>query len=273
MGPLVTPIETPLFTPEYEQIINQPSNTKDLGVLIDSDARHLSQRNSAIKKCANKCSWILRTFQCRDPEVLKLLWKSLARPHLDYCALQWAPTNQKGQLAALEAPLRAYTKRFEGFQNLNYWQRLAKAKLQSCQRRNDRYRLLYIFKSIYGHAPSLGLKTTTDKTRNGIKIEIPKISGSVQSIISMKENSINIYGARIFNSLPNFLRNITNDFNLFKYCLDKYLEDIPDQPVLQNYSSHNLDKNLWQSNCLLDWNINLKMNDWYCSHPKSNDGG
>ena len=40
MGPIETPIITPLFTLKYENIIHQPENTKDLGVINDNDSKH-----------------------------------------------------------------------------------------------------------------------------------------------------------------------------------------------------------------------------------------
>ena len=43
-------------------------------------------------------------------------------------------------------------------------------------------------------------------------------------------------GPRLFNILPKYLRNTTNYSKLaFKLKLDRFLQDVPDEPLLQNY--------------------------------------
>ena len=98
--------------------------------------------------------------------------------------------------------------------------------------------------------------------RMGRHIEIPKISGKVLRIKTLKEKCINVEGAKLFNSLPYVLRNFSGEFNEFKNLFDKYMVDIPDCPVLPGYITHNLDSNNYMSNSLIDWNRNLKNSDW-----------
>ena len=117
---------------------------KDLGVQIDADGTFTTQRMTAIEKAKNKANWVLRTFKSRDKDLMIQLWKSLIRPHIDYCSQLWSPTNQPGPMKELEEPLKAYTKKIKGCWNLNYWERLEKLNITSIQRRHERYRAIYL---------------------------------------------------------------------------------------------------------------------------------
>ena len=53
---------------------------------------------------------------------------------------------------------------------------------------------------------------------------------------SLQENAITVFGPRLYNSLPKYLRNIESvKTEEFKFELDKFLELIPDQPKMPNY--------------------------------------
>ena len=53
---------------------------------------------------------------------------------------------------------------------------------------------------------------------------------------SLQENAITVYGPRLVNSLPKYLRDIESvKTEKFKFELDKFLELIPDEPKIPNY--------------------------------------
>ena len=53
---------------------------------------------------------------------------------------------------------------------------------------------------------------------------------------SLYENAITVFGPRLCNSLPKYLRDIESvKIEKFKFELDKFLELIPDQPKIPNY--------------------------------------
>ena len=53
---------------------------------------------------------------------------------------------------------------------------------------------------------------------------------------SLQENSITVFGHRLYNSLPKYLRDIESvKTEKFKLELDKFLDTIPDQPNMPNY--------------------------------------
>ena len=101
----------------------------------------------------------------------------------------------------------------------------------------------------------MGHKIKTRKhTRHGTQcvIQYPTNRNSAEFL---QENIITVFGPRLYNSLPKYLRDIESvKTEKFKFELDKFLELIPDQP---NYVAAS------GSNCILDqlthlraqWNI------------------
>ena len=52
---------------------------------------------------------------------------------------------------------------------------------------------------------------------------------------SLQENVITVFGPRLYNSLPKYLRDIESvKTEKFKFELDKFLNTIPDQPKMPN---------------------------------------
>ena len=261
----------PLFTPEYSDIIQWKEFTKDLGILIDDKINYSNQRNKALQKAKNKSSWVLRTFYNRDISVMKQLWKSLIQPVQDYGSLIWTPCMEAGELKAQEQPLRQYSRRIKGLENLNYWQRLKRLKLLSSERRNERYRLFYVWKSLMGLVPSLNFKLKTD-LRHGPKIVIENMTGCIRRVQTLRERTVYIAGAKIFNSMPRYIREFKGEFAEFKKTVDQYLSEVPDCPLLEGYISHNLDRNLRMSNSLIVWSENMNTYDWVPKTPNSESG-
>ena len=53
---------------------------------------------------------------------------------------------------------------------------------------------------------------------------------------SLQENVITVFGPRLYNLLPKYLRGIKSvKTEKFKFKLDKFLDTIPEQPKLPNY--------------------------------------
>ena len=80
-----------------------------------------------------------------------------------------------------------------------------------------------------GLVPNCGLNFTSNE-RRGREALIPPLKGN-PSIRRLREQSFQVSGPRLFNSLPPSLRKITKvPVDDFKFHLDKYLETIPDEP-------------------------------------------
>ena len=88
------------------------------------------------------------------------------------------------------------------------------------------------------------------------------MTGSIMRIQYLRERTIYISGAKIFNSIPCCVREFKGEFSQFKILVDSYLAEVPDCPLLEGYVSHNLDSNLKMSNSIIVRNNNLNAEDW-----------
>ena len=73
---------------------------------------------------------------------------------------------------------------------------------------------------------------SADDKRLGRKCKVQNIKmGANASAKALREQSFQVHGPQLFNSLPPFLRNMTKcSVEIFKEELDKYLMTIPDEP-------------------------------------------
>ena len=74
-----------------------------------------------------------------------------------------------------------------------------------------------------------------------------------QSVQTMREQTFQVNGPRLFNSLPAKVRNISNcSIDDFKMALDKYLETVPDEPNMTGLTPGGCTAEARASNSLLD---------------------
>merc|ERR1712115_593877 len=119
----------------------------------------------------------------------------------------------------------------------NYWERLDRIKMLSISRRLERYRIIYTRKILHGDSLNCGLvwKYTQDKGH------IFKVNYSPNSaptrVKTVRLNSYQVQGPVMFNALPRYLRDSDESEENWKKSLDKYLETLPDKPVLSDLDS------------------------------------
>ena len=59
------------------------------------------------------------------------------------------------------------------------------------------------------------------------------VPGAPANVRRAREFSLGVKGARIFNLLPSYIRNINSEsIDTFKSALDKFLSEIPDHPTV-----------------------------------------
>lgn len=224
--------ENEYFTEDTDEIIERYETLRDLGVILSDTAKFDKQIESVAKKTRQKAGWVLRTFYSRNTQFMKSIYKTLVVPHVDYCSQLWMPTNATGILT-IEKLQQNYFNRIPSLKHLNYWQKLKQMKMISLQRRQERYRVLYVWKTLQGLVPNCGITVqNTPEDRVGRTCRIPRINtGATAAAKSLREQSFQVNGAQLFNSLPPFLRNMTTcSLDEFKERLDKYLERVPDEP-------------------------------------------
>ena len=102
--------QTSYLAPD-KSTIPEKNHIRDLGVIMSNSGTFYEHINSATcEKARNMCSWILRTFKSRSPVLMKILWKSLVLPILDYCSQLWSPSRQ-GQIQQIETIQQSFTRK------------------------------------------------------------------------------------------------------------------------------------------------------------------
>ena len=237
------------YTSPDGSLIDKSESTKDLGVTMTNDAAFKQHIHAICQQAKKQVGWILRCFTCRSEYSMIILFKAMILPILEYCSQLWCPMNA-GDIRKIENILRNYTSKISGLGDLDYWSRLKKLNQFSLERRRERYIILYVFKIIKGLAPNLDDERfkiqTTEQQRRGLTCKIPPlVTGTLQSVRTKVDSSFAIRGPKLFNCLPNDLRNKDLSYPQFKAKLDRFLAKIPDQPVFPHYSR------AASSNCIL----------------------
>ena len=163
------------------------------------------------------------------------MFNTLVQPHTDYCSQLWAP--QEGlQMQNVENVLRNFSSKLPQLKHLNYWERLKMLRMNSMQRRIERYKIIYTWKVLEGLVPNCGIQVQNEindpeESRKGRLCIVPPHKSCVQSIQTIREGSFQKQGPKLFNILPRELRNMTKcGVDDFKSKLDEFLNKIPDQP-------------------------------------------
>ena len=118
---------------------------KDFGVIISEDLECEKQCSEAVKKANRMLGMIKRNFIDRSKETIIPLYKSLVRPHLEYCCQIWIPYYKK-DIKLIEGVPRRATKLVAGMQDFNYNDRLKMLGLQRLEERRMRSDLIETFK-------------------------------------------------------------------------------------------------------------------------------
>jgi hypothetical protein len=129
------------------RLLRVSEEEKDLGVIIHKSAKQSRQCTEAAKKANRVLGMIKRTIISRDKDILLRLYKSLVRPHLEYCVQVWNP-NLKKDKELLEKVQRRATKMIKGMGGLTYEERLKRCKLTTLERRRTRGDLIQTYKTI-----------------------------------------------------------------------------------------------------------------------------
>jgi hypothetical protein len=193
---------------------------KDLGVIICQDLKVSQQCHIAAKKANQILGLIYRTIASRNSDIIIRLYKSLVRPHLDYCIQAWRPYLKK-DMDVMEKVQRRVTRMIEGFKGLEYGVRLKKVGLTTLETRRVRADLLEVFKIVKGFE---GLREESFFERRGD-------SGcrGHKYTLSKKRFRTNLgkfsFGNRVINFWNSLPEKVVLEDNIigFKIGLDHYL--------------------------------------------------
>ena len=225
--------------------ITPTNNVRDLGILLSNDCSWTDHIGKISKDARRMAGWVLRAFKSRSTSLMLTLYKSLVRCKLEYCSPLWSPY-KIGDIQALENIQRFFTRRIEGMENLDYWERMKKLHLMSLQRRRERYTIIQLWKINNGVAPNSTGTRFYHHERLGIKAEVSHLYSGAQKSISTKHfNSFGVRSARLWNTLPKHV-NTAETLDTFKVVLGRWLDQYPDNPPVKGYVTQN-------GNSILDW--------------------
>ncbi len=75
------------------QVLEESACERDLGIQVSASMKWHEQCASAASRANRVLGMLGRTFVCRDIAVWELLYRSLVRPHLEFAAPVWNPTD------------------------------------------------------------------------------------------------------------------------------------------------------------------------------------
>ena len=212
--------------------IEVKTELRDLGVQISSDLKFKVHIEKTITAASKLAGWGLRSFRGRSKRLMKTVWKTLVQPKIDYCCQLWSPSDQES-INRLESVQRHFTSKVTGMQGLDYWERLSTLQLYSQERRRERYLIIFLWKLSQGMVKGYDVTFLYSDRRGRSVVPHPIVRSSPCVVRQARESSLRVKGAKLFNVLPDCIRNINSDHvDLFKANLDAFLSEVPDQPTV-----------------------------------------
>jgi hypothetical protein len=200
--------------------LDKVTEEKDLGVIVSSSFKVSNQCIKAAKKANQILGLIKRTITCRKKEIILRLYKSLVRPHLEYCIQAWRPHLVK-DMELLEKVQRRATKMIEECIGKSYMERLEIVGLTTLESRRCRADLIEVYKILKGFEDideNIFFKRHVSNTRgHSLKLYKDRVNKDV-----LKYSFANRVVEK-WNKLPEKVIN-ANSINSFKNNLDKFLK-------------------------------------------------
>ena len=236
----------PLYLSPSGETLSRKEVIKDLGIQFDEKLTFHTHIVSTAAKGLRMAGWTLRTFKSRGRQLMLTLLKSLIIPHLEYASVVWSPTDMH-HINLLENVQRGYTSKIACFQTYDealgmpvcttdYPSRLKDLNIYSLQRRRERYMIIYIYKIVIHLVTNPGFEIVYNP-RTKITVKPKYNNQSSNWVKKARRSSFFVQGPRLYNSIPNYLRELEDtatpskaNVDCFKRSLDIYLTGILDVP-------------------------------------------
>ena len=175
--------------------------------------------HSCSKKGNRILGLIRRNIVHKSKDIISRLYKSLVRPHLEYCIQVWSPYLKK-DIELLEKVQRRATKMIPELRHLSYEQRLNRLGLISLEKRRVRGDLIQAFKIIKGIDKvhySKFFTLNVDRRTRGHKFKLLK----KRTRLDIRKNFFSQRVVSAWNKLPDRVVEV-NSVNAFKNELDRF---------------------------------------------------
>ena len=192
---------------------------KDLGVVFDSNIKFSSQCTVAARNANRILGLIRRNILHKSKDVILRLYKSLVRPHLEYCIQVWNPYLKK-DVVLLEKVQKRATKMISELRHLSYDQRLHKLGLISLEKRRIRGDLIQAFKIIKGFDKINMSKFFTLSVGSRTRGHSFKLSKN-RARLELRRNFFSQRVVNAWNKLPDEVIDVKT-VNAFKQALDEF---------------------------------------------------
>ena len=106
-----------------DHVLEKSEQEKDLDITIDSSLKFHAHTAAAVKKGNQVLGLIKKSYNTRDPYIIKTLYKAMVRPHLEY-GNAICGRNYLGGIKKLEKIQRRATKMIIAIKDLTYEERL-----------------------------------------------------------------------------------------------------------------------------------------------------
>ena len=211
---------------------------QDLGINITTNLNWSTHINLISSKARQLISWVLSVFKNRSEQTMMRLYKALIRSRIEFCSPLWHPSKIE-DIKTLESVQRLFTSKITEVSHLNYYNRLKSLKIQSLQRRRERFIIISMWKIINGVMPNDLCIQFSNTPRRGIKAKVPPLDmKATQRARTLYENSFAVIGPRLWNTIPHNITTKTNK-DSFKVALSKYMDQIPDEPPIDGFTRYN----------------------------------
>ena len=194
---------------------------RDLGVIITDNMKAGSQCVKAAASGNKVLGLIKRVFASRSKEVILPLYKTIVRPHLEYCVQAWRPFLKK-DIELLEKVQHRATKCISGMAGYSYEERLRLLKLPSLEYRRVRGDLIEVYKMYKGWS-CLKFEEYFEFNNSNLRGHQAKIFKK-RFLHNISKYSFSNRIIDIWNTMPPHMLSCQN-INSFKVELDKYLRD------------------------------------------------
>ena len=129
--------------------LDRVEEVKDLGVIFNSSLKFGNHIKKMVHKANRLLGLIKRTFSYLEPQMVRILYITLIRPHLDYASVVWNPY-QSGDIKTLEQVQRRVTRACPSIAHLTYDDRLIALNLPSLLYRRRCMDMIMMYKILNG---------------------------------------------------------------------------------------------------------------------------
>ena len=201
--------------------LKKTEQEKDLGVLTSGTLLWNDQIESCISKANQMLCWISRNLISREKSLMLRVYKTLIRPHLEYCVQLWNPAAEHGNwslILRIESVQRRFTRMIEEVGLLPYSERLRILQLTTLAERRSRGDLIEVYKANKGVSQLAGV---LNFSRSGSNLICKPGKGKSAKITRIRRNFINERVMLSWNKLPSDVKN-SDSLDIFKRNLEMF---------------------------------------------------